>query len=621
MGRSDKSEQDRREEERLRVKAAKISEFYRLLYGMRNTGETKSVEDMETGEDWIEPVLVPYRIYFFALLSPATKERHALLSRDEFAALPLAIGNTDIRKPVSKGWGFKDAFFHAIASATIGSKDFWRVVAKLEQWNGIGYDIFSTANPLTYKRRMQLTVSEIRHLTIESDFLTMTEQTAFLEMLKPSLKAAVHTGNKSVHFYIPLEPAIRNPHCLYGNRYRDIDAKDPKAEPEIIIPECEAVKAYWQRQLEAWSFPPDRTVLSDFAKLLRVPYFTHGKSGKEATVLFMDSEQKNVFRPSLTFLSDSIDLNAEGKKQWDQIRQATLTGKDSILLSDREDQADRDSHNPGNARVSISGKQASAAVPGKKGTSARGQKGKAKNIGVCIQDMTMLYTQASPKPSDRRFLDDLEDYFDLMRNGLPAKGTRFSFHPVMFTARRAFRMNDEEMLARWKAIIGKAPDSTAMTAHEAAADLLSEWQRVQKREGSWKGADQEGRLWLPNTSQLPDLDSVRMDHLKRNLKAWGCQNVTGTANLISRVLYPLVKDRPNLCLAGTVSIPSRSMRAVSVRYKAVLAWLASVRVMEIRDSSYTPGHRSMLYYVSVPLVLYLLGFKTADLDWGTAKAA
>lgn len=132
----------------------------------------------------------------------------------------------------------------------------------------------------------------------------------------------------------------------------------------------------------------------------------------------------------------------------------------------------------------------------------------------------------------------------------------------------------------------------------------------------WRAAG-DFRFHLPNTAVLPELEQQEIKGARQRVETMGSVDSVSASRIIAKVLYPKVQECPQACQRGTVAVSSRQLQAVSVgkRYKPAVRWLHQNNILVLKNPQYQPGERSRLYFVNIPAILWLLGFRSQDLIW------
>jgi len=91
---------------------------------------------------------------------------------------------------------------------------------------------------------------------------------------------------------------------------------------------------------------------------------------------------------------------------------------------------------------------------------------------------------------------------------------------------------------------------------------------------------------------------------------------SGAARVICEILWDHIRCRPAQCVGGTISIPARLIQdhCPGRRDAAVKRWMFANNIMRI-TRGYVVGKLTYLYWVNIPLVVWLLGFRKGELAW------
>ena len=166
------------------------------------------------------------------------------------------------------------------------------------------------------------------------------------------------------------------------------------------------------------------------------------------------------------------------------------------------------------------------------------------------------------------------------------------------------------MAREWRRIIKRNPEATVESVKSAVRDMLL----------AWKATDGV-RIYLPDVSKLPDLDDAKRGVLETRLVGMGCREPRKAARIVARVLLPLIKSLPRQCRQGTVGIQSTDLRnAAHIRghtrgYKDLWDWMQKVAIVACKNHDYVPDSRTRQYGVNIPLIVWLCGYRTEDLEW------
>jgi hypothetical protein len=373
--------------------------------------------------------------------------------------------------------------------------------------------------------------------------------------------------------YVRIEPPIRNHDCVYN--WRQVKAIKSGDGPKIDILDYNAVVEQWRSFLVDKGFSPDMNVLSDFSRLSRVPVFLNHKTGNLVEFRHGDFDAWWITKSPIIWKSNS----GIGHQIKPRIPEPSSIDADNGLLE------------PG---VLVSGYTGEPVAH------------------VCDPIGNTATTNVTIKPLSARlgrtFLDSLGTYQRLRLEGILRRHTRNQLHIDLLQVARLLDWNDRQLASEWKSIVSIRPENIGCSVDDAARDLLSHRKRSTVE-----------RIWLPNTTRLPDQIDGRESTLKLKLRQLGCPDPSSCTRIISEILYPLVRTLPRQCELGTISIQSRELqrRCVSKRSRLAMTWLHAWNVLRVVDHNYARGTRTKRYWVNVGLVLWLTGFRNQDLDWQT----
>lgn len=496
------------------------------------------------------------RIYFFPMMSVAGAGRWTVAGDlPEFIA-GIKVRGLSCPEPARK-------FVYSPVSTTLSSPRFDTQIAKLRELNEAGYDIYFVPNLLTSRRRLQCTILQIRTVVVESDKNSLDDQREVLRALRSQICAAVFTGNRSIHMYSLLTNPIGNPGWIPPSQWRMLSQIRRGSVPN---PEFDAVADVWVDDLLARGFITDSHVTRDYARLLRVPGFLNNKTQKTAELIHLDRFGY--------FPNHRLHLTWEGGS-------AGTRSVDPVRRDLQNVMTDIPKRVEGGTSQATHGEPVEERKPG----------------------TTMVHHNGLIS-----FLDDLRTYEHLRSSGIPERHVRRDLHKVMFTAARVFGWEESLLESEWRHIVGLAPHNIGCSEDEAVDDIVSHWRAA--RDGRF-------RIWLPDCSRLPSMDSVRRRAIKRALTAWGCPVPSAVAGIVCRALYPAIQNAAVPCAEGRVSLSSRVMRRACGHrnFDAAMAWLSAQNILRLTSRHYVVGKMSRLYFVSIPLVLWLLGFHTEHLSW------
>jgi hypothetical protein len=167
------------------------------------------------------------------------------------------------------------------------------------------------------------------------------------------------------------------------------------------------------------------------------------------------------------------------------------------------------------------------------------------------------------------------------------------------------------MAEEWRTIVAMKPENIGVTPDEAVKQLLDHYEAKKK----------DCRLSLPNTLALPIDPSARLAHLIEAVKGLGCPVAKDVANIIAKVLWRYVRELPIQCRQGEVGAKARDFLKVCNRgqYKPALAWMAEQNILRVTDPNYINSRKTRRYFVNIPLILHLLGFRSEELDWSQGQ--
>lgn len=449
-----------------------------------------------------------------------------------------------------------------------------RNLAALHEINRQGYDIFFAINPMTCRRRCQKTVTMAKHVLIESDQNDIDAQLRFLKEYESNIVSAVHSGGKSIHCLVRISPPRLH---LGAVGWREA-SRLGKGETKAPWAEYRRMGDYWIAEAERQGVEIDTAAAHDHARISRTPGFLHGKTGRRAVVVLLNPSASWDWRDSVKSSILSISIIQDDDVSFSFLNPKTesfceLGGTWEDLEKTREKR-----------------KPATTNVVRK----------------ISQNDQTL-----PPKTS---FLDALDDFDRLRQRGLPGRHVRRSKHRVLFETARVHRWTKLRMAREWKRIIKRNPKATVESVKSAVRDMLR----------AWKATDGVG-IYLPDMTKLPELDDARREMLQSRLIGMGCKESLKAARIVARVILPLIKSLPRQCIQGTAGIQSGKLRdAARIRghsrvYKDLWAWMQKVGVVTSADANYIPGRQTRQYNINVSLVLWLCGYKTADLNWSLVE--
>ncbi len=447
-----------------------------------------------------------------------------------------------------------------------------RNLAALHEINRRGYDIYFAINPMSCRRRCQKTVTMAKHILVESDKNDIDAQLRLLKEYEANIITAVHSGGKSLHCLVRITPPRLH---LGAVGWREA-SRLGKGETKAPWAEYKRMGDYWIAEAHKHGLEIDTAAAHDHSRISRVPGFLHGKTGRRA---------------------DVVRLNPSASWDW----------KDSMkssILSIYENQNDDDSFSILNPKTK------SFCELGETYKDLEETRGIQKPATTSV--VRKISQNDQPQSRKTSFLDAIDDFEHLRQSGLPGRHTRRSMHRTLFEAARVYRWSILQMARKWRRIIKRNPKATVESVKSAVRDMLL----------AWKATDGVG-IYLPDVTRLPDLDDAKREVLQTRLVGMGCKEPRKAARIIERVILPLIKSLPRQCRLGTVGIQSTELRnAAHIRgqargYRGLWDWMQKVGVVTCKNNEYIPGIRNRQYSINIPLILWLCGYRTEELDWST----
>ena len=452
-------------------------------------------------------------------------------------------------------------------------------LAALHEINRQGYGIFFGINPMSCGRRCQKAVTAARHILVESDESDIGSQLRFLGDHEAEIVSAVHSGGKSVHCLVRLAPPRPNPNVVgawTAFRLR-------KGFTRATWAEYGQMAAYWREEALKWGVVTDPLCVSDYARVSRVPGFAHAGTGRRAEI---------------------IRLNPSASWDWRGIPLAPVGSPVSPICRDVFRDVSRDDY------VSFSFSSSNPKI--QQPEQPKEQQPFSITATRCVVRAPSKGT-ASSAPQ-RSFLDHVADFERLRRDGLPGRHVRREMHRALFEIARVFGWDETRMAEEWANIIRRNPSATPETPESAVEDMLRAFRAT-------KGIV----IYLPDLSKLPDLTERNMAEMRNRLDGLGCAETAKAMRIVSRVLIPFVRANPGRCAWGPVRIKSEVLRqAANCRgryrgHKEVWEWMRAVKLIQRLNKGYCRGVASRLYRVNVPMLLWVCGYRTADLVWGKTQ--
>lgn len=448
-----------------------------------------------------------------------------------------------------------------------------RNLAALHAINRQGYDIFFAINPMSCRRRCQKTVTLARHILIESDKNDIDAQLRFLKEYEANIVSAVHSGGKSIHCLVRIAPPRLHPGAVGWREASRLGRGETKAP----WAEYRRMGDYWIAEAHKHGIEIDTAAAHDHARVSRVPGFLHGKTGRRAEVVLLNPSASWDWRDSKDSMRSSILSIYENQNDDDSF--SIINPKTETLRDSWGTYKDLEETNPAPKNV------------------VRATGGQ----NIC-------------QSSKRSFLDLVDDFENLQQNGLPGRHVRRSMHRALFEAVRVFGWGESTMVKEWGGVIEKNPEATVESAESAVEDMLR----------AFTATDGIG-VYLPDLTKLPELNEQHMEMMMRRLDALGCEETPKASRIIARVVFPLLKAFPHICLKGPIGISSRSLRAAANSrekyrgHKRVWTWMRAAKIVKCTEFQYIPHELCRQYRINIPMLIWLCGYKTDDLDWNMAK--
>lgn len=519
------------------------------------------------------------------------------------------------------------------------------IVGRLRVLNALGYDIHVVGNRMLFNHRCKMACPWIHILVLELDDATMAEQERLLDAIRPMVAAAVFSGKKSVHLFVPLARPIRNTRCVRASNwleFRDLKRSGGLAGATDVPAVERAAEALRVIVVNASGKEPDIRVLKNFATLTRAPGFRHGETGGMSRLLHADPEARwDGVSPMATVIGDKGSDN--------QGRAAPATCGEASPLGHGDNGSDKDGT-----------KACGGDGPGLTTSEALRERVKPSFLrppsrplpDPVLNNDVMEFSVAAPK---RTFLDDLDDFARLLSEGLPGRRQRLKMHSVLMNAARilgwlpgkgasdgAWAKAKERLLGTWRGILLRTPiGHTAMGVDAAIEDFgrhidasvargtlatfrpkLPDFKTLPAfdapRSTAWRTARQIVALIEAGVLPAPEGDARMRSHM-----------MAGASRITVEELCRLARIVPNKCRSGEAAIPAVRMQSLCPSrryYKEVLAWLVAANILRathpyILPSPGTGRGRPRLYFVNLPLVVWLAGVRKHDLSWAAPKAS
>lgn len=481
-----------------------------------------------------------------------------------------------------------------------------RLIAKLNDFVALGYDIYFLSNPLTCAKRCQKTVFEARHIVLEADSGDIEEQKHILMKYQDYFSAMLFSGNRSIHAYAKISPAIPNYSCVGWK-----DSRYLKDNTSCPLPEYRELADFWINELHAQGLEADTSTARDFSRLSRVPGFKNSKSGKEAEVLFLNPKPFST----QSLYHERIWGNEIAPMVWEDDVSICMPSTDTVPFPQSDSIMESDiimgiSNSIPATRMSRISSLSSYSIqdnyinPPSISNNAQGEKkekGRTAKTNVIHRDT---------------FLTHLSQYATLKIEGIPHRGVRSKLHVSMFVAARILGWDRTRLEQEWLSITSMNPDNIRMSPENAVIDLIRQYET---------GKNASDTISLPNTLSLPEHALLKREHLLAALNAWGCRKEDrphDVANIILQVLWKAVRTLPVQCMRGKTGIRSLEVQRACSRkvYLPAMNWMKEANIVKVTDDHYEIGRKTRRYFVNIPLILFLLGFRTEELDWSAGRS-
>jgi hypothetical protein len=489
-------------------------------------------------------------------------------------------------------------------------------LAALHELNSHGYGIYFAINPMLGRRRCQKAVLMAKHILIESDNSDVETQMGFLDVFEKNVVSSVHSGGKSIHHLIRITPFRWNPH-----RVRSLKAAMALGKGDTRAPwqEYRDMADYWRTMASTVGVKADDAVAHDYARVSRVPGFKHQGTGKVSTVVRLNPKASWDWREAMAGWKDGEEDEPEdGDVEAHRAEREASLGEGVRDMLNGDDCLFPELSPFGRGRQPWWEEGVNDEYDGRPVAGLRGDQEDLKedleerdtatsDVVRTVQQPVVFKTPATS------FLDSLDQFHIIRRYGLPGRHTRRNMHRALFEAVRVFDWSPVKMSEQWAAVIQKNLTATAETVESAVADMMV----------AWRASPGVG-IYLPDLTRLPELDQAHMATLRSRLELMGCRETVKASQIISKVILPLIRTLPMKCLDGTLGIPATGLRdASNIRgqprgHKAVWTWMQAIGFTACTQVWCAPGISTRQYRVNVPLVIWACGYRTAELNWGTA---
>jgi len=446
-------------------------------------------------------------------------------------------------------------------------------VSKLWEFADLGYDIYFCINPLTTNKKCQRTVRQGVNILIESDTESLERQKEVLLQNKAIIRAALYTGSKSIHAYIHLTPPLWNPNQVGYKQAKGLKNK------KCLFPDFVTTSDAIINRFESQDFKVDTGPARDWTRVSRLPGFPHGKTGKPSEVLWIN--------PASSYDTDTIVKNKLFNLLMpdDSCTESSSQINSSISVHNKHfnDSLDLDS-SKSPPELSV--------IP-------------VKHVSEETTNNKAITKIVKHKGS---YLDSLQAIEACLRHGITQRGTRRKLQYDLMVTGIIMGWDESRLMDVWKSILLTGEPSIGCSTDKAQREFESVL--IKKTSPS---IFKENMRTIPHVS--PSLDKKRAQSLFYEFPA-GKEEGKNILRLLSQVVLPKIRKLPLEVGTGRLNITAKEMLAACLRgkYRPALDWLIINNFVQITNE-YTFKKRARAYWVNVPLVNYLMGFKTEDLDW------
>lgn len=448
-------------------------------------------------------------------------------------------------------------------------------LAKLWDFADLGYEIYFCVNPLTAPRRCQKTVRQAFNVVIESDKTDMETQRRIIEENRSIIRAALFTGGKSIHAYVHLNPEPWNKNRVSFKEASTLKGKETRCEfPDFITAANRIIETFKDKGLAV-----DLSPARDWTRVSRLPGFPHGKTGNPSQVLWVN--------PESSYDIDDI-VHGYDIEQWLE---------DDDIHACLRDPKDTTTGDP-IAEESLSNKPSARKAHKASKGSGEERKPEKKSITTIVKH-------------NQSFLDHLETFERLKAEGIKTRGERRSHQWSILTTGRIMGWSEAKMMDEWNSILSIGTPTIGCSVESAVREFESVVHRRLARS-----------IFFPNLRVIPDVDPDLSPKRLQTIFYKSPEGIPEQKNIIrllTRVVLPKVRMLPHEAKSGELNLMAAEMNSACLRgkYRPALDWLLEHGFLTM-TKDYAFKRRARAYRVNIPLMLYLLGFKSSDLEWQIA---